>query len=233
MTFSSRVPPAAAASIAILLSLQGCVSTVKGLAANLAVVNRSLPEDGAKVVVAVLPWKQGASQSPEFRAHAAQIESRLRERGFGIASATAPATHAMLVDCGIGDGCDSPPYSIPEWGITGAIKLSDSAPALRSLGLKPEHAVETQFSGTSKGDSPQSNSAEPLVPMFLNIDIVRLSAKPPLTDKRVYQARLQSYPSCGKVELIVPKLVDALFKDFPRTRAAPLPQTIALDGSCD
>jgi hypothetical protein len=104
-----------ASSVGLLVGLSGCASFIE---ANVSAFQDLGPSD-QRARIAVAPWREQMKDSLEFRTYAAQVEARLRAKGFNVVPLSARPELVAFLDFGIDDGRQvAQSYAIPQYGVT-------------------------------------------------------------------------------------------------------------------
>lgn len=203
----------AASALAATIAIAGCATPQ--IEANVSTFHEISPNDHSDKRIAVVPWREEMKNSLEFKNYAALLESRLREKGFTVVSLFEGPELIGFLDFGIDSGREViSTYSVPHWGVTGysSAYTTGTVTSYGGMGtysgtttLAPQYGV----TGYSTGASSDTVYAR-----FVNFDIVRIVSEK--EHKKVFEGKLRSSGTCGSLPTILPPLLDALFRDFPK-----------------
>ncbi len=198
--FTKRIQPlAAVAGIAALTLLSACAQTFEARVQSF----QTMPPNQGQTF-SVKPAVEAHKGSLEFGSYAAIVSSELQKHGYRPVAAGQPAELDVLVDFGSGPGRErlaTRPGMGPSWG--------------GSWGWYGRRWGYPGFWGSfydpfwGPWDQPEVYSFT-VYPSYLEVDIHRSVDNSPL-----FEGRAETTTRVNNLPAIMPKLAEALFKDFP------------------
>lgn len=195
----------------VLLVLAGCSAVDVNVGSF-----STLPEGRQSGVLAVLGNPAEIEELPEFERYKKNFEFHFAEEGFEITDDIYRADYVALVNFGMDDGqTTTRTYTNPVYGaVTEGVTQQGEALA--------SDAIMANRSGESYSPGPQgvvrydsSTSSKTVFTGHLNVDMFEMGKNG--LGEQVYETKLLSKGSCGRLSEIMDKLVDSIFVDFPNT----------------
>lgn len=153
----------------------------------------------------VQPFNPVQANSLEFQSYAVLVSNEMRKAGFVPAPSAKDAYLLVKFDFGVGDGREriaTRPGTMQPWGWYGRGWYGAGSPMWRSSFHDP-------FWGGSSWGAPEVYSYT-LYPNFVSVDIHRTA-----DNVQVFQGRATSSTRVNDAPTTIPKLVTAMFTDFP------------------
>jgi len=155
----------------------------------------------------VQPSNPALSNNLEFQTYAVLVSNEMRKAGFVPAGSAKDAYLLVKFDFGVGDGREriaTRPGTMQTWGWYGRGWYGAGSPMWRGSFNDPFWGW-----GSSSWGAPEVYSYT-LYPTFVSVDIHRTA-----DNVQVFQGRSSSNTRVNDAPTTVPKLVTALFTDFP------------------
>lgn len=197
--------------VGLALLLCGCS------AVNVTVGSYStLPGGQQSGKLAVMGNPAAIEDSPEFKGYKKTFETQFAEQGFEITDDINHADYVAFVNYGIGEGetktrsYTNPVYGAVGEGVTpqGGATASDAIMANRSgEAYKPGGSAVVAYDTKTTSHTVYTG--------HLNVDMFEMD-KSGLGEK-VFEAKLLSKGTCGRLEAVMDEWIGALFLDFPDT----------------
>ena len=207
----------------MILVLAGC-STVDVNVGSFS----TLPDGRQSGLLAVLGNPAEIEQSPEFEQYKKAFEFHFAEKGFDIMDDIYRADYVAFVNYGMDDGhTTTRSYTNPVYGTVtdggaqqGEVAASDAIMANRS-----GESYSPGAQGVLRYDA--STSSKTVFTGHLNVDMFEMGENG--LGEQVYETKLLSKGSCGRLAEVMDALVESIFIDFPHTNGQ---QQIAGEFDC-
>ena len=210
--------------VLIVLLLGGCAEPRR-------IVTTSTPFHGPnhaeRGTITVQPIDKNQQGSLEFNSVAEYLLNKFREKGYVPLAPSESSTYVAYITYGIDNG-KTTSSAVPVFGQTGGGTTYSSG---------------TVSSGTRMGTYSGTSTTMPTYGMvgaipydvttykrLVNIDIYNVSfATQPI---KVYEVRAQSTGSCGNINMVLFKIIDGVFLNFPGTNGDTKKMEVLWDKEC-
>lgn len=156
---------------------------------------------------------EGQKGSLEYEAYAKRISNKLESFNYILEKENIAPEYLVLFSYGIGDG-GTVTGNMPIYGQTGGGTSFTSGTVSSSRGGFASYSGTTYSMPTfgQVGSIPYSVRQHDRV---LNLKIVSYKESLDGNAKVVYEGRVKSSGSSGEIAVVLPSMIEALFKDFP------------------
>lgn len=192
---------------AIQLALIGCAHIVSHVTSF-----HELPSVGSDHTYKFLPL-EGQDVSIEYDAYAKRMSEKLKVYNYILEMGSIDPDYLVVFNYGIGDG-GTITGSIPIYGQTGGGTSYTSGTMFTNYGGYGSYSGTTYSMPTfgQVGSIPYSVRQHDRV---LNLKIISYKESKDGKAKVVYEGRVQSSGSSGEIAVVLPSMIEALFRDFP------------------
>ncbi len=207
----------------MFVSLTGCARMVRSYVTPF--YQQPLPVGSGKTFF-VCPLDQGNMNNPEFFHYAGMVGKELERHGFKLAGTnrTERADFIVLLGYGISGGTPMT-YSVPVFGQTGGgVTRHTGTFTANTLSFSSGNRYSTSgsFSGHSYS-APQFGQVDTEIETVREYDrfaVIAIADWKATTADRlpiVYVNRVKSTGTGGEIAAVMPKIIAAMFSDFPGT----------------
>jgi hypothetical protein len=192
---------------AIQLILIGCAHVVSHVTSF-----HELPSNGLGQTYKFLPL-EGQEGSLEYEAYAKRISKKLEVYGYILKTEGIDPDYFVVFNYGIGDG-GTITGSLPIYGQTGGGTSYTSGTVSTNYGGYGSYSGTTYSMPTfgQVGSIPYSIRQHDRV---LNLKVISYKEAKDGKAKVLYEGRVQSSGSSGEIAVVLPSMIEALFRDFP------------------
>ncbi len=171
-----------------------------------------LPSKGLGQTYKFLPL-EGQEGSLEYEAYAKRISKKLEVYGYILKTEGIDPDYFVVFNYGIGDG-GTITGSLPIYGQTGGGTSYTSGTVSTNYGGYGSYSGTTYSMPTfgQIGSIPYSIRQHDRV---LNLKIISYKEAKDGKAKVLYEGRVQSSGSSGEIAVVLPSMIEALFRDFP------------------
>lgn len=176
----------------------------------------TLPEGRQSGVLAVLGNPAEIEGSPEFKRYKKILESHFAEEGFDITDDIYRADYVAFMNYGMDDGHTiTRSYTNPVYGTVtdGMVAQGEAASSDAIMANRSGESYSPGTEGVVRYDT--STSSKTVYTGHLNVDMFEMG-KSGLGEK-VFETKLLSKGSCGRLGEVMDELVESIFIDFPNT----------------
>lgn len=192
---------------AIQLMLLGCAHVVSNVTSF-----HELPSNGLDRTYKFLPM-EGQDGKIEYEVYANRISKKLEGYNYILEKGSVDPDYFVLFNYGIGGG-GTISGSMPIYGQTGGGTSYTSGTVSTNYGGYGSYSGTTYSMPTfgQVGSIPYSIRQHDRV---LNLKIISSKESKAGKAKVVYEGRVQSSGSSGEIAVVLPSMIEALFRDFP------------------
>lgn len=197
--------------VGLALFLCGCS------AVNVTVGSYStLPGGQQSGKLAVMGNPAAIEDSLEFKAYKKTFESHFANEGFEITDDINQADYVAFVNYGIGEGeTKTRSYTNPVYGAVGE-GVTQQGGASASDAIMANQSGETYKPGASGAVTYDTKTTSHTVYTgHLNVDLFEI--KQSGLGEKVFETKLASKGTCGRLAAVMDEWIGALFLDFPET----------------
>ena len=220
-------------SLTFLFLFSGCVTTPEQtfITSNVSVFHTITEKNkGSKVVV--LPFKKELESSLEFQNYKKIIEHNLQKNGFNIVQEQDTSDFIAFVSYGIGGGKDTPILS-PVFGSTGVWNGTFRGLTYNfGAGGNNWSDGEITYSMPTFGVVGSRTGNIIIYTKQLALDLVETSTLKRKKINKIYEGRVKNTGSCSMIPAVMPKMLESLFKDFPKQSGSTHTIGLPWDGIC-
>ena len=219
--------------LTFLFLFSGCVTTPEQtfITSNVSVFHTITEKNkGSKVVV--LPFKKELESSLEFQNYKKIIEHNLQKNGFNIVQEQDTSDFIAFVSYGIGGGKDTPIFS-PVFGSTGVWNGTfRGLPYNFGAGGTNWSDGGITYSMPTFGVVGSRTGSIIIYTKQLALDLVETSTLESKKINKIYEGRVKSTGSCSMIPAVMPKMLESLFKDFPKQSGSTHTISLLWDRTC-
>jgi hypothetical protein len=193
----------------LMIAFCGCRSVESKVTAF-----HQLPQKFSGETFVIYPADLKLAEGQEFFSYAGLIAEKLEKKGLKLLGAdkTKTPTYAVIVAYGIDTGREVA-YSVPRYGQTGGGYSSFSGTQNTPKGTSTySGSVYTQ---PQFGQTGTAVGSETVYKRILFVDFLDGEAFKAGKNKVLYEGRLRSWGSSGHLPEVLPKLISAMFDEFP------------------
>lgn len=190
--------------IASVLTISGCATTMR---ANVTTFHGQ--DHGGRGPISVRPVNEEQSTSLAFQSHSNLLIQNLMAVGYTAVQDSPSAQYVAFMTYGIDSGKTSTSV-VPLYGLTGGGTSTTTGRITNSYGRSYNYNSTTSQMPTygMVGAIPVTSTS---YTRELNIDIYREGERPVKT----YEIRAKSIGVCGNINIILPVIIEGVFKNFP------------------